>query len=220
MTAISRASIRSTVRNRGDYSNTRRFSNDYLNEEIQKAFAKFWQLVADVNEGWWDVEAPVVTTNAQAYVSLPVDCWRVRAIDRLDGDDHIEMPQIALGERNRYGSTTGEPLSYRLSARGAELYPTPNGPYTLRLIYTPSAPALDENTPREWYNGWEDYVIEETLFQLDKREGRPLGDRLATLEIVVKRVREGVAQRRSQEPEYLTLREYNDTDPYDDGILG
>lgn len=219
MSAISRATLRQTIRNRGDYTNTRRFSNDYLNTEIQNAFGKFYQLVSECNEGWWDTTGNVATVASQAYVALPTDCWTVRAVDRLDGTDYVELLQIGIGERNRYGSTTGKPNAYRLSARGAELYATPDAAYTLRVTYTPKAPDLTESATREWYNGWEDYVIEETLLQLDKREQRPLGERMATLDRIIAAVKSGASQRRRQEPEYLNLRESGDFDPYGDGLL-
>lgn len=219
MSAISRATLRQTIRNRGGYTNTRHFSNDYLNTELQNAFGKFYQLVAECNEGWWDTTGNVSTVVSQAYVAMPSDCWTVRAVDRLDGTDYVEMPQIGIGERNKFSSTSGRPVAYRLSARGAELYPTPNAAYTLRVTYTPKAPALEESAAREWYNGWEDFVIEETLLQLDKREQRPLGERMATLDRIIAAVKSGASQRRRQEPEYLNLREFGDLDPYGDGML-
>lgn len=215
MSAISLATLRTTIRNRGDYTNVRRFPDSYLDTEIQNAFAKFYQLVAECNEGWWDTTGSASTVASQAYVALPSDCWTVRAIDRLDGSDYREMAQVGLSERNRYGSSTAKPLAYRLSARGIELYPTPNAVYTLRVTYTPLAPIL--GAAREWYNGWEDYVIEEALLQIDKREQRPLGERMATIDRIIAAVKSGASQRRRQEPEYLNLREYGDLDPYGDG---
>lgn len=218
MASISRDTLRTTIRNRGDYNNTRRFPDAYLNTEIQSAFGKFYQLVADVHEGYWDTEGSVSTVNGTAYVALPTDCWRVQAVDRLDGSDYREMAQVGLESRNRYGSTRAQPVAYRLSSRGIELLPTPNGVYSLRVMYTPVAPTL--GSAREWYNGWEDYVIEAVLLELDKQTGKPtVGERMAALEKAEQVIKAGASQRRSQEPEYLNLREYGGLDPYDDGIF-
>jgi hypothetical protein len=219
MSASSRATLRSTIRNRGDYTNTRRFTTAYLNTEIQTAFNHFWRIVDEAHQGWWDTDGTVSTVSAQAYVALPTEAKAVKAIDRLDGGDYKELRQISMSERNRFGRSRGEPVAYRLSARGAELYPTPNDIYTLRVTYTPRPPTLDEDTTREWYEGWEDYVIEKTLLELDSREQRPLNDRLIKLGEAEKALRASSNARRQQEPEYLHLREIGDTDPYDDGMF-
>lgn len=209
MSAINRATLRATIRLRGDYSNVRRFPDTYLNTEIQTAFGKFYQLVADTHEGWWDTQGALSTVNAQPYVAMPADCWRAQALDILCGSEYTEMPQIGLGDRNRYGASTARPVAYRTSSRGFELYPTPNAVYTLRLNYTPKAPDLDESTTHEWYNGWEDFVIEAVLLELATREGQPLGDRVAKLKMAGDAITAGASERRSQEPEYLCLREHS-----------
>lgn len=218
MSAISRATLRQTIRDRGDYTNTRRFSNTYLNKEIQTAFNHFWRIVDEAHQGWWDTDGTVPTVNAQAYVALPTEAKVVKAIDRLNGSEYVELAQIQLGDRNRF-SGNNQPVAYRLSARGVELFPTPNGIYTLRVTYTPRPPTLDEDTAREWYDGWEDYVIEKVLYELADREGKPLQERLIKLDLAEKALRASSSARRQQEPEYLHLRETDGSDPYDDGIM-
>lgn len=220
MTALSRVQVRSTIRSRGDYTNVRRFSTDYLNSEIQTAFNHAWRIVDEAHQGWWDKDDTVSTTASTAYVALPADCKIVKAVDRLDGGEYIEMPQVGLEHRNRFSGQTGKPLAHRLSARGIELTPTPNGVYTLRVTYTPKPPALTENEQREWYDGWEDYVIEKVLFELDSREGKSLTDRVAKLDMAERALRSSASQRRQTEPEYLRLREGSGDTFDDDGILG
>jgi hypothetical protein len=219
MAAISRATLRSTIRSRGDYTNVRRFSTEYLNTEIQTAFNHFWRIVDEAHQGWWDTSAAGATTADTAYVSLPADAKVIKGVDRLDGGEYVEMPQVGVAQRNKYGSSTGKPVAHRLSARGLELYPTPNAAYTLRVMYTPRAPTLTESDTREWYDGWEDFVIEKVLFELDSREGKSLSDRLVKLEMAEKALRASSAARRQSEPEYLVLREFSDVDPYNDGGL-
>ena len=217
---ISRATLRSTIRLRGDYTNTRRFTNEYLNTEIQTAFGCFWRIVDEAHQGWWDTEGTTATVNAQAYAALPTEAKVVKGVDRLDGGEYVELLQVGLEARNRFESTPSKPIAYRLSSRGIELYPTPNAVYTLRVMFTPRPPQLTESEAREWYDGWEDYVIEKVLFELDSREGKPLNDRLVKLEAAEKALRSSSSARRQAEPEYLRLREYGDIDPFNDGILG
>ncbi len=220
MSAISRAKLRATIRTRGDYTNVRRFSHDYLNTEIQTAFGHFWRIVDEAHQGWWDTSATGATVADTAYVPLPTDCKVVKGIDRLDGGEYEPLAQIGLADRHRFSSSgTGKPVAYRLSSRGVELYKTPNAVYTLRVIYTPKPPTLTESAEREWFDGWEDYVIEKVLFELDSREGKPLQDRKVKLDMAEAALRASSNQRRQQEPEYLALREFSNIDPYGDGIL-
>ena len=219
MSSITRAQLRSTVRLRGDYTNVRRFSEDYLNDEIQTAFGHFWRIVEEAHQGWWDKDDTVTTVADQAYIALPTDAKVLKALDRLDGDNYIEVSQVSLSERNRFGSSTGKPVAHRLSSRGIELYPTPNAVYTIRVTYTPKPPALAESQPYEWYDGWEDFVIEKVLMELDSREGKPLNDRMVKLDNAEKALRSSSSARRQQEPEYLPLRECGGGDPFNDGII-
>ncbi len=208
--------IRGIIRFRGDYQNVRKFPNTSVDQEAQIAFGKFYQLVAEANQGWWDTQDTVTTTANIAYVAPPTNTWQVKGVDLLDGD-YRELRQVSHTERNRFGNTTAMPEMYFLSARGIELMATPNAVYTLRVLYTPRAPLLATSQPREWYNGWEEYVIESVLAVLDKREGNPrAAEHFASVDRIEKSVRTGAGERRQQEPEYLRLREFDSTDPYDD----
>ena len=220
MTAKSRAEIRSQIRLRGEYTNVRRFTPEYLNTEIQTAFNRFWGIVEEAHQGWWDTEGTIATVASQAFIALPTDAKVIKGIDRLDGGDYEPLSQIGLEDRHRFGgSGTGKPIAYRLSARGVELYKTPSRAYTLRVFYTPKPPQLTENEQREWFDGWEDFVIEKVLYELDSREGKPMNDRETKLAAAEKALRSSANARRQQEPEYLALRELSDLDPYGDGIL-
>lgn len=219
MTALSRSQMRSTIRLRGDYTNVRRFPDAYINTEIQTAFNHFWRIVDEAHQGWWDKEGTVSTVASQAYVALPTDMKVLKGVDRLDGTEYVEMRQVGLDQRNRYGTSTGKPIAFRMSARGLELLQIPDAVYTLRVLYSPKPVQLTENEQREWFDGWEDFVIEKVLLELDSREGKPLSDRLTKIEAAEKALRSSASQHRQSEPEYLVLRE-NGTDPFDDGVIG
>lgn len=328
MTAFNQEDLRAMVRDSGDYQNVRRFSNAFLNTILQRVFGGFWEAIADVHQGWWDTEGIITTVAAQGYLALPADCWRVQGIDRLEGSEYVPLAQIGISDRNRYGSGTGKPTAYRTSSRGVELYQTPDTVYTLRVSYTPKAPALadptfstldlagyapvlpdvttvlqmktagaiagsvrlipdasgasywvelagvwqyhfdfttattatfeqsiaDDSTlpfevatpsadttgawvdwnsfpvgaadftvgadnTREWYNGWEQYMIEGAKLEIAKRERMPLKGHMDALGEAFMRITRGAGERRSAEPEYLKLREYDTLDIYEDGLL-
>ncbi len=218
MASVSRATIRETIRFLGDFKNVRRFANADLNTEIQRKFDRVWAIVDEANEGWWDTEGTVTTVASTAYRALPTTAKTVKGVDILDGGEYKELAQVGLSARNRYGTSTGRPVAYRLSSRGLELYPTPNAVYTLRVTFTPKPDTLDESTEREWYEAWEEYIIAGVIVELKTREGMPLGDFLTRFDAAEKALRASTSRRRQQEPEYLVLREHG-SDPYDDGIL-
>jgi hypothetical protein len=219
MASLDRATIRGTIRFLGDFQNVRKFPDADLNREIQRKFDRFWAIVDECNEGWWDTEGTVTTVGGQAYIALPADAKTVKGVDRLDGTEYRPLAQVGISARNRYGSTRNDPVAYRLSARGLELLPTPNAAYTLRVIYTPKPATLDESTPREWYEGWEDFIINGVIFELKEREGMPgAGTFRAKMSDAEATLRASASRRRQAEPEYLVLREYDDLDPYSDGV--
>lgn len=209
---VTLASVRNVVRLRGDYQSSLTFDNAYLNLEIQSAWAELHELIDDTNEHWWDTQGTTPTVAAQAYAALPSTCKRVQGVDLLSGSDYIEMRQIETGRRNSYGSATGQPAAYRLSARGLELFPTPDAIYTLRVTFSPLCPALHETNGIELY-GLHEYIVTGTLLRLDQREERPLSERLAELERQRQRVVKAATGRIKAAPQYLML--YDSVDPED-----
>jgi hypothetical protein len=200
------ADINAIVRFRGDFRNVLRYPDANINVEIQTAWAELYELIANTNEGYWDTKTTVSTVAAQDFVALPSDAWRVRGIDRLDGADYIPMAQIGISDRTRYNADLSQPRAYYLSSRGAELFPTPDQVYTLRVVYTPVAPALD-TTQRNYYNGWEEYVVYGTLVRLVLQEDRASTQWKAELADQRARILSGASQRKAQEPEYVPLRD-------------
>lgn len=196
--------IRAIVRFRGDFRNAVRFPNANVDTEIQAAFTEFYELVVGANEGFYDTSGTVTTSANVAFVALPSDAWIVRAVDRQDGNDWVPLRRIGVSDRNRWSPSTDEPEAYRLTARGIDLFPTPNATYTLRVTYTPTAPALSE-TPREFYNGWEEYTIFGALIRLAGNERTDIGKWQEQLDRQRARVQAAAPQRNSQEPEYLPM---------------
>lgn len=132
-----------TVRDRGDYRNPVKFTDEIITREIQASFAELYQLIAGVQEGYFDTYTTLTTRENVAFVALPSDHWRMRALDLIDANGCVyQLDQVGIDQRNRYGTISGRPVAYRLTERGIDLYPTPDSSYTLRLLYTPSAPSL------------------------------------------------------------------------------
>ena len=202
------AAIRGTVRLRGNYESSIKYTDTYINTEIQSAAAEWYELIADTHEGWWTKDGTVSTTGAQQFVALPADCWRVSGIDLLSGSDYLTLDQITIADRNRFGTSNAQPRAYRLSSRGAELYPTPDTTYTIRITYTPTYTQLSDGVFVDYHNDWHDYIIVGALKRLAERMKSPMAaEHGAELARVKQRIVEGASQRKSAEPEYLNLRE-------------
>lgn len=200
--------IRTIVRNRGDFRNTVRFPDSVINTEIQAAFGEFYGIVVEAHHGFYDTDATVSTVAAQSYASLPAvtpPVWIIRAVDLLDGNDYVTLDQIGVKDRNKFGtSTQDKPRAWRRTARGLDLFPTPNAVYTLRVTYTPAAPVLD-TSQREFYNGWEEYSVFGALVRLGGTEGHEASEWIRQLERTAARVRAEASDAGAAGPEYLNL---------------
>lgn len=201
------------VRLRGDYLSSLTYTNPYLTSEIQAAWTETYELMAGAHQGYWDKSSNISTVAAQAYVALPSDYWRVQAIDILDGNEWRPLRQVGMKDRNRFGAASAEPLAYRLSVRGAELFPTPNVVYTLRVSYTPIVTTLDDSGVQLF--GWEEHIIVGALLRLDQRSEKPLGERQSELQRCTVRLIGAANERKSSEPELLNLHLHDGDDEFD-----
>ncbi len=217
MATITLEAIRDIVRFRGSFENSAKFTDPRLDVEINAAYAELYELMADSNEGFFDTDATTVTVAAQAYVDLPADFWRLRAVDVLVSGRYRELVQVGIDDRNKYQSTTGCPEAYRTAAGGARgrlvLYPPPAAVETLRITYTPTVTPLEADDDEiEAYNDWSDYVVAGTLLRLYQREERPLGEIQQELGRITARIIKATGQRRAAEPELIPLSRGADLD--------
>lgn len=212
MTMLALADLITVVRNRGNLRNTVRFPDSVITTEVQSAFAEFYGLVTRSHQGFYDTDTTVPTVAAQSFVALPTGTWSIRAVDLLDGGDYVSLVKVGIKDRNRYGSSTKDkPRAYRSSARGLELYPTPNAIYTLRLTYTPVAPTLDA-TQREFYNGWEEYAINGALIRLCGTQHTDAGIWVKVITATEARITAEANEHAVQGPELLNLFEDDEPD--------
>jgi hypothetical protein len=205
---VTLADLEQIIRERGDYLSSLTYTSTYVRKEIQAAWNEFYELMDDTNEGWWNTELEVFTVASQAYIALPADCWRVKALDILDGTEWCDLHPVPIGYRNR-SKATDRPQYYRMTARGADLAPVPNGVYTLRFTYAPKCPQLDDDSAIELY-GWQEFIIERALLAIDERAEKPLNERWKRLydpeDGLKTRIKRGAQKRQQQEPEYLSMR--------------
>lgn len=216
MATVTLSTLRDRVRALGNYENSARFTSSFLNDQINAALGELYELIAETNEGYFDTTATTTTVAGNANVTLPSDFLHLRGVDISIGGTWIELRQIGIQERNVYQNSGGQPLAYRVSADvqsgssqrgGLVLYPTPSATYTIRFVYEPSRALLSaDGDTIEDFNGWSDYIVTAALLRCDEREQRPLGERMAKLEAIRRRVISAATRRRAAEPEYLLPR--------------
>jgi hypothetical protein len=203
-TMKSLADIISIVRFRGDMRSSVRFPDANLTTEIQASWAELYQLIAQTNQGYWDTVSTVFTIAGVDYSPLPDSTWIVRKISRLEGTSYVPMDQIGIDEIDNF-APTGRPFCFRPTERGVDLYPTPDAVYTLRFVTTPLAPQLNE--AREFFNGWEEFVIYGALIRLAANSERDITAWERQLEKARVVITGGASQRKAQEPDYIPIRE-------------
>jgi hypothetical protein len=210
MATVTLSAMRDTIRFRGNYENSIKFTATRIDAEINAALAELHELMADTWEGYFDVATTTPTVAAQEHVDLPATFWRLRGVDILIAGRYRELRQIGFGERNDF-QTTGRPRAYRSAAGGARgrliLYPTPNAVETIRINYVPTVTALvADGDTIEAYNAWSEFVITGALLRMDQREERPLGERQQELERLRQRIVKAAGSRKAAEPELLINR--------------
>jgi hypothetical protein len=210
VTAYTLTTLTTAVRDRGDLPLSRKFTDAFVQREIQTAWTELHRLIDRANEGWFDTEGSVSTVANQAYVALPATCRLVKGVDFLDGSDYRELRQVPIGVRNRWAtSDRGEPEAYRLTERGIDLYPTPGAVYTLRVTFSRKVVALS-GASQELDDEWWDYVIWSAILKIGTSEERPVGDYINARDTALSGVLASVTGRKQAEPEYLVLREYDE----------
>lgn len=210
MPSYTLTSMRTAVRERGDLPLVRKFSNAFIDREIQGSWAALHRVIETANEGYWDTSSTVTTTSGIAFVALPATAWKVKGLDVLIGGDYREVRQVPTGVRNHWSvADRGEPQAYRLTERGIDLFPTPGAAYTLRVTFARKVVALG-GTAVDIDEEWADFVVWSTILKVSTSEERPTGDYIRARDVALEGVLAGVSGRKQAEPEYLILREVDE----------
>jgi hypothetical protein len=210
MASITLSTVRTAIRERGDFKQSRVYTSDIVDREAQAAWTALHRVVEEVHEGWFDKEATASTVANQAYVPLSgslADVRRVKGVDLLDGTEYRPLSKLPIGARHRYGRTADEPDAYRLTERGVDLFPTPNAVYTLRVVYSRKVIPLSAIAV-EVDEEWQDFVVWKAIIALAASQERATGEYEREMARAEMAIRGGASGRDQTEPEYLILREY------------
>lgn len=101
----------------------------------------------------YEMENRASSTLDDQYLSRPTD-WveTIRLHITSGGTRNLQLLSTAAMADKRQGAenTTGEPKYYRHVENGFEVFPTPDGTYSVELLYYQSIPALSDSNTSNW----------------------------------------------------------------------
>lgn len=207
--------LRDQVRLLGDYEESTVFTNQFLDDSINKGIRSLYRFKSEAYEGYYTTTATLTTSTGEQDLEVPEDFYRLRALDRDLGSDRVAaLSRVTLTDARRYQGQ-GIPRVYTLHGPSVDadsigtirLFPVPDGAYDLRITYDPQAPELVlDDDDFDFQDDEDEYVIEYALLRCDQREERPLNDRKATIAELEQKIRASAPKRDSAEPEYLIPR--------------
>jgi hypothetical protein len=113
-----------------------------------------------------EVRATSSTVKGDQFVSMPDDLRYIRAA-RLQTDPVTTLTPVPHDYGRRYYAAAGnsKPHSYAVFGQSLELFPTPDGSYTIELTYIKGVPALsDTNTSNLILDRYPDAYLHGALF--------------------------------------------------------
>lgn len=207
MTAITLATLRTRARQLGDYENSTVFTDAVMTAWVNEAIGDYCDLLDEHHEGYRDTSGTISTVAGTATVALPSNFLKARSVDILDSGRYrpltmLQPGNMALG----FDDGRGRPVAYLHAGASLELFPTPDAVYAIRVRYVPAVTELAaDGDTIDVPNGWEAYIIHQTLLRCDQREERPLGDRLAAIDRLKARIVRAAEGRNATEPAYLPI---------------
>ena len=99
----------------------------------------------------WKQEKRVTTVFNEQFELIPSDFLEAMSLQHVGGGRIMTMAATEMHERRGgVNYAAGKPDSVLLTAGQFELYPTPDGPYNVSLLYRARIPALSDTTTSNW----------------------------------------------------------------------
>lgn len=129
--------------------------DDFLNRDdlatISKTFIQLAESRLNRSLRHWRMEKRVTNTLDAQYEALPSDWLETIRID-IQNERQLELASYAeiIEKRRQFSDTSGEPRLYAHVAGNFEVWPTPDGDYTVELLYYSEIPALSSVQTTNW----------------------------------------------------------------------
>lgn len=145
----------------------------YLNQSIAKLYGK---LVRAYGEQYFRSVSVVSTGAGSDTVALPTTFFKLLGVDVTIGGIVQSLEPLDWSRRAEYANVgavwaSGYPIVYAIQPAKLQLYPTPNGVYSLSMHYIPHAVVLvSDSETLDGYSGWEHYVVLDTCIAMLAKE--------------------------------------------------
>jgi hypothetical protein len=182
----------------------------FINEGVQK----LQELLVKAYGGeFLETSTTFSTVAGTTDYNLPTDMLAFYGIDMAMGGAEFALLPYSRGERNLFknqsviGSWRSRPR-YKLSGKATgvvRLLPAPDGVYTCRIWYAPSATLLTAGTDTvNFPNGWERYVVVYAAIQMLMKEESDTRELRIELDKMEDELREIAERRNADQPAHAT----------------
>lgn len=190
--------LRDRIREAGDAEGTSgaaRFSDAEVNSRINVSIKHWWDRVVLAEPHRYQA-VDTITANGSASYAFPSDYYSTLALEYVDGDNRIEIPQISFHDRNRFGhaATSGHAMGFILTTAIEMVPPPSSGSY--RHIYVTEATVLTNDTDTlEGIHGWEEWIVQDVAAYFARKDGADAVPFVAEREAIAEHI-DRAAQRR------------------------
>lgn len=218
---MNRGELREYVLTSLDDLNAGYFTPAYVNLRLNLAMYEVQKLIVNNGQSWYVIcKETTMIVNQQEYV-LPEDFLKLSRLEVITSglppqENYYPLIPMTIMQQDMLVSTQGNPSNYFFKKNRIKVFPAPQNPYPLRMLYSYRVPPMNADVdipdvPPQYQEMIAIYTVIEGLL----RDGRSSAEWLAKKDEFKTMLREDAAQRhvdRSREIVY--------TGEYDSGTFG
>ena len=177
--SVTRSTIRTAVRNRGDWQSTVYPTDTEINTEINSSVCAFWEEVIPL-EHVRSISTSNVTVVADTDtypLTSVTDFYKLMGVEVADGQSqtgYFEIYPYNWNERNDQDFSPTNDKSgtvYQLVGSALVLHPIPKWSGTIRLRYVPTAPQYSNDSGTiDFYNHGDEWVTLDVVCKMAMKE--------------------------------------------------
>lgn len=142
-------------------------------------------------------DGSITTAQGTPDYTLPTDFWHMKKVSCATGSEKWPIRKMDIGGKSTFYVNQGRPLRWHFYDRTKiRLYPTPDGVYTISLLYVPCfSPLADAAETFDGINGWEEFGIAEAAMKCRVRDEGEIGEFRMIMEMVRDQIAEMAKER-------------------------